>query len=123
MISPAFFEEFSLPVIQTEVQPMDHNIFHLDGKGVARNLDTLLQIDKIQAIQWVQGMGDDQPIMQWIPLIQKVQSSGKAIIVDLQLHELEPFLDAVRPEGVYLWIGTQHEEEEEAILKRLLQWT
>ena len=75
----------------------------------------------IHAIQWVQGMGDDLPILQWLPLIKKIQAK-KSVIVDLQTHELEPFIEAMDPHGIFLWVATQNEEEELAIIKRLKKW-
>lgn len=50
---------------------MTHNIFYLDGRGVARHLDAILELPNVNAIQWVQGVGLDQPILQWIPLIAR----------------------------------------------------
>jgi hypothetical protein len=67
-------------------------------------------------------MGVDRPIMQWVPLIKKIQAAGKGVIVDLQLDELESFLDAVEPQGIFLWVGTEDEEEQLAIIKRLEKW-
>jgi hypothetical protein len=118
LISPDFFNEFCLPVLQREVKPMIHNIFHVDGKGVARNLDVILAEPEVHAIQWVQGVGADLPILPWIPLIKRIQAV-KPVIVDLQQNELEPFIEQMEPEGIFLWIATENEEEELAILKRL----
>ncbi|NDJ75234.1 MAG: hypothetical protein GYB65_03155 [Chloroflexi bacterium] len=122
MISPAHFAEYSLPKLRQEVLPISHNVYHVDGRGVARHLDQILAIPQITGIQWVQGMGTDYPIMQWVPLIQKVQAAGKGVIVDLQAHELEAFLDAVDPTGIFLWVGTEDEDEQRAIIKRLEKW-
>lgn len=61
---------------------MTHNIFHMDGKGVAHHMDAILELPNVQAIQWVQGVADDMPIMQWTPLIQKIQAAGKSVVVD-----------------------------------------
>ncbi len=121
LISPAFFEEFCLPVLQREVKPMTHNIFHMDGKGVARHADAILAVPEVHAIQWVQGVGDDLPILQWIPFIKKLQAV-KPVIVDLQKHELEPFIEQMEPEGLFLWVATENEAEELAIIKRLEKW-
>ena len=44
MISPELFNDFCLPVIQDEVKPMTHNVFHLDGKGVAKHIDHILAL-------------------------------------------------------------------------------
>ena len=101
---------------------MTHNIFHVDGKGVARHLDAILQLPNVQAIQWVQGVGDDLPIMQWVPLIKRIQAAGKSVVVDLSPAELEEFIGAVRPEGIFLTMASENEAEERAILKRIAQW-
>lgn len=122
LISKEFFNDFCLPVLQREVKPMTHNIFHVDGKGVAKHLDRILAVPEVHTIQWVQGVGADQPILQWIPLIKEIQAK-KPVIVDLQKHELEPFIEQMDPKGIFLWVATDNEEEEKAILKRLERWS
>ncbi|NLE50728.1 MAG: hypothetical protein GX613_04920 [Chloroflexi bacterium] len=122
MISTEHFVEFSLPAMRREVQPMTRNIYHVDGRGVARHLDVILAEPEIHAIQWVQEMGLSRPIMQWVPLIKRIQAAGKGVIVDLQTHELEAFMEAVEPRGIFLWIGAEGEDEQRAILKRVAQW-
>jgi hypothetical protein len=101
---------------------MTHNIFHVDGKGVARHIDLILELPNLQAIQWVQGVGDDLPIMQWVPFIRRVQAAGKSVVVDLTRAELEPFIEAVRPEGILLCLASDDEADERAVLQRLLKW-
>jgi hypothetical protein len=123
LISPEQFKEFCLPVHEREIQTMDHNVFHVDGPGVARHIDYLLDLDKIQAYQWVQGVGDDYPIMQWVDFIRTVRSRGKSLIIDLALEDLEPFMDEFSPEGFFLWVGTADEAEQREVLRRLEEWT
>ena len=122
MISRDFFNQFSLPYIKKEVKHFRHNIFHLDGKGVANHVDELLKIEEIQAVQWVQGVGDDKPIMQWVDFIKKIQEAGKSIVVDLEPEELEPFMDAMDPRGIYLCIPEKEPEQQRRIMDRLLKW-
>lgn len=122
LISPEQYEEFGFPLLQREVQTMTHNIFHMDGKGVAKNLDLFLQVPEINAIQWVQGMGADEPIMQWVPLIRKIQAAGKGLVIDLKVSELESFMKAVRPEGIFLCISAA-EKEQGKIIKKIEKWT
>jgi hypothetical protein len=122
LISPVFFEEFALPVLQREVKTMTHNIFHVDGKGIARHLEAILSVPEVHAIQWVQGVGDDYPIMQWVPFIKAVQSRGVPVIVDLSPSDLDDFIDAMDPHGLFLWVATASEEEELEILKRIQAW-
>lgn len=123
MISEAHFNQIALPLIEREVRHMTHNVFHVDGKGVARHLDKLLAIAEIQAYQWVQGVGEDQPIMQWVPLIRRIQDAGKSVVVDLLPGELDEFMQTVRPEGVLLCLPSASEEEERALLRRIERWT
>ncbi len=122
MISQDFFNEFGLPLLQREVKTMTHNIFHVDGKGVARHLDAILSVPEVHAIQWVQGVGDDFPIMQWVPLIKEIQAR-KPVIVDLDKRDLDDFMAVMEPEGLFLWIATKNEQEEIDLLKRIHQWS
>ena len=61
------------------------------------------------------------PILQWLPLIKRIQAAGKSVLVDLQLSELEPFINAMNPKGLYLCIAAS-EEIQPDILKRLERW-
>jgi hypothetical protein len=121
LISTETFCEFYFPTLQTEVRHMTHNIFHVDGAGVLRHLDHILSLPEIQAIQWVQGVGADLPILQWLHVIRRVQAAGKGVVVDVQLNELEPFIAAMRPDGLYLCIPAEEKLQPE-ILRRLEKW-
>jgi hypothetical protein len=121
MISTDLYLEFVHPVTVSEVIPMTHNVYHMDGKGVARHIDHILDIKEINAIQWVQGMGTDAPIMQWIPFIKKIRAAGKSLVLDLQLSELEDFISAVDPEGIMLCIEAD-ENLQPMIIKRIEKW-
>jgi hypothetical protein len=121
LISSHHFEEFCLPTIVNEVMRMTQNIFHLDGKGVAKHLDMILSIPEINAIQWVQGMGPDAPILQWLPLIKKIQAAGKSVVVDLQVEELEEFIARMEPHGLLLCIPADTSIQME-IIRRIEKW-
>jgi len=75
----------------------------------------------MHAIQWVQGVGDDLPIMQWLDVIRKIQAAGKGVVVDLMLDELAPFMEVMKPQGLYLCLAAA-ELDQPAILKRLEKW-
>jgi len=121
MISTRHFVEFSLPCLHREIAPMTHNIYHVDGRGVAQHLDVLLALPQLHAIQWVQGLGADLPILQWVPLLQRIQAAGKSVVVDLQLEELEPFMERVKPEGLFLCVGVEEGQEPE-VIRRVERW-
>lgn len=121
MISPGQFEEFVLPGLKEEIKGMTHNIYHVDGKGVARHIDQILSLPEINAIQWVQGMGLDQPIMQWKSLIKKIQNAGKSVVVDLKVDELDEFMNEIDPKGIYLCIDATAEMQA-GIIEKVNQW-
>ena len=122
LISQEDFNEFYLPLLKEEVKKMDYNVFHLDGRGVAKNIDTILSIPEINGIQWVQGVGNDQPIEQWKPLIKKIQAAGKSVQVFLEPGELTGFMSDMKPEGIMLTIPSSGHDEEVAMLKQINKW-
>ncbi len=76
MISPQMFEGFVLPEISACCERLDYAFYHLDGKGQLPHLDMLLSLKNLRGIQWVPG--DGQPEAEhWLPLIQRMRSSGK----------------------------------------------
>lgn len=123
MISPDDYEKYGLPILKEEVKTMTHNIFHVDGKGVANHIDIILSEPKIQAIQWVQGLGDDYPIMQHLDFIRYVQSKGRGVIVDLDKEDLDSYMECMSPEKTFLWIATENEEQELDIIRRVEKWS
>lgn len=122
LISPEMFVRFGLPLIREEVLGITHNTFLVDGKEIKKHLDAVLSIPEIDALQWVQGMGNDSPIMQWTSFLKKLQKIRMPAVVGLEVEELDGFIDVMDPQGLFLWINTQNEQEEIDILKKLESW-
>jgi hypothetical protein len=122
MISTAMFEEFFLPELLAEIDWLDRSIYHLDGPGALRHLDTLLAIEKLDAIQFVYGDGSG-PATRWLPVYRRIQDAGKRIHVSLTPGEIDAFMDALRPEGVMLSTTAGSVEEADAILAKIAKWT
>ena len=122
LISPDMFNQFGLPLLREEVKGIEHNVFLVDGKEIAKHLDSILSVPEIDGVQWVQGMGNDTPIMQWIPFLTGLQKKGVPVVVLLEAEELEDFITTMDLHGIFLWIYTQDEQEELTILRRLESW-
>lgn len=120
-ISPDHFEQFCVPILRKEARLFDCNVFHVDGPGVAKNIDAILTLPNLAGIQWAQGPGKDQPIMQWIPLIERIQQAGKSVIVDLGLDELDEFMSKTDPTGIMLWIPAAPNDQQD-VLERVKRW-
>ncbi|MHB9036787.1 MAG: uroporphyrinogen decarboxylase/cobalamine-independent methonine synthase family protein [Armatimonadota bacterium] len=123
LVSCQTYEEVLYQSTVEEVKEMTHNIYHLDGPGALRHLDLILEIKEIQAVQWVQGVGDDAPIMQWLEVIKKIQASRKGVVVNLQVDEIEPFMAEVKPEGIYLCVQPRDLAEARAVERMASKWT
>lgn len=122
MFSAEMFEQFAMPGLVTECAHMTHNIFHVDGKGVARHIDQILTLPNLAAIQWVQGVGDDAPMVQWLPFVKKVQAAGKGIVIDLAYQELDAYMEAIPCKGLYITMATENADQEAEVIKKLEQW-
>ena len=60
--------------------------------------------------------------MQWVPLIKEMQAKGMPMIVDLSVEDLNDFIDAMDPKGLFLWVAIEDEQEELDILNRIKYW-
>jgi hypothetical protein len=118
MISPEAFKQLFLPPLIETMHTVDHRIYHLDGPGAIRHLDALLSLPDLHAIQWVPGAGQEA-ILQWVPLIQRVQKAGKSIAVQANPAEIGPLLQEVRPEGLFISTACRSEEEARSLLEQV----
>ena len=120
MFSTEMYENFYFDTMDKVISSMDHTVYHTDGKDVAKHIDVMLEHKDLNGFQWVQGMADDRPIMQWVGLIHKVQNAGKSIICDVDKQDLEQFIKEVpNPKGIFLFVESNEEEEQRSIIKRI----
>ena len=120
-ISTEHFDAFCMPVLRREAELFRHNVFHMDGPGVARHVDSILTLPNLAAVQWAQGYGRDKPILQWVPLIEKIRQAGKSVIVDLEPDEIEKFMAKVDPAGIMLWVPAEPKDQQE-VLEKVRTW-
>ena len=80
MLGPEHFRTYVLPALEEEAEYVDHSLFHLDGPGALRHFDDILAIRKAHVLQWVPGAGE-KPNWQWLGILKKAQSTGKAVEV------------------------------------------
>jgi len=109
-LSPKQFEELFLPPIIETMRTVDHRYYHLDGTVALHHLDVLLSVPEIHAIQWVPGSGHEA-ILQWVPLIRRIQQAGKAVQVFCGAQEVAPLLNEVSARGLCICTGCGSEAE------------
>ena len=123
MISKETFDDIFLPGLINECKFYDRSIYHLDGPGALQHLDSLLEIDELNVIQWVCGAGNEG-LARWIPVYKKIQEGKKASEIFLDIKDLDLLFENLKPEGI--WIGgisgVDNEETASYVLKRVEQW-
>ena len=123
MISKKMFEEFFLGGLIEECEHLDRSIYHLDGPGSLTHLDTLLEIQKLDAVQWVCGAGNEG-FTRWINVYKKIQKAHKGIFLWINAQELDDVIANLKPDGI--WFagigGVSTKEEADKILGRISNW-
>jgi hypothetical protein len=122
VVSPIMFAEIFLPGILSECRFFDRSLYHLDGPGALRHLDLLLEIPKLDAIQYV-PTPSEATFAKWAGVYRRIQTAGKGVQVTCELAEIEEVIAALRPEGLYLVVnGVNDEEIAGRLLKKVGSW-
>ena len=104
-----------------EIAWLDRTVYHLDGPGALRHLDTLLDIGQLDAIQFVYGDGA-KPASRWMHVFKRIQAGGKNLHITIEPREVDTFMENLRPEGVMLQMEASSVEEADAVLKKIAGW-
>ena len=116
MISPAMYREFILEELERTTAWLDHSIYHLDGIEQTRFLDILLNIKRLNMIQWTQV--DGQPdVTHNFHHIERIQKAGKGVVLIIGKHQLDAVLNNVSPYGRMLMVyGAEDPQEADEIV-------
>ncbi len=78
MIGPDMFDRFVKPELTASCRRLPHSMYHLDGVGQLAHLDSLLQIQELNGVQWVPG--DGMPgVTEWPDVQRKISRAGKRL--------------------------------------------
>lgn len=53
------YDDFCLPGMKEVARHFEFSIYHLDGEGALRHLDSILEIPGLRAIQWALAFQGD----------------------------------------------------------------
>ena len=122
LISPEDFNRFFLPYIAEQTEWIDRTVYHLDGPGSLKHLDSLLSLPKLDGIQWIPGAGSAR-MSDWIELLQKIQNSGKKLIIICEKFEVEKLVKELKSKGLLIETACGSIKEAEELLKNVKKWT
>jgi 5-methyltetrahydrofolate--homocysteine methyltransferase len=125
MISPKLFEEYVTPRLAEQCAWLDNNIYHWDGPGEIPHLDILLEIPKLQGIQWTPGTGNPGVgSAVWFPLYKKIQEKKKLLVLlDMAVDDIENLLKEISPRGLLISSRCNSVEEANYVLNAIGKWT
>ena len=99
LIGPKDFKKLFMPDIEKRARTVGRASFHLDGPDAARHIDTLLDCDALDVIQFTPGDGK-APARSWAKMFQKVQQRGKSCLIACGKDDVFPLCDVLKPEGL-----------------------
>jgi hypothetical protein len=113
LISEEMFRTFVVPFAREQCRALDWSLYHVDGPSALRTVDPLLEIEELTALQYTPGpqvpQGGDP---RWYDLYRKIKAAGKRVMaVWIEPEEIQPLLDAVGPEGMYLMVNLVEERQ------------
>jgi len=119
MFSPRMYKRFVVPTLTAHCEWLDHSLYHLDGTQAMVHLDTLLQIEPLDAIEWTPQAGiETGGHKRWHEMYRRILAAGKSVqVVNVELNEVVPLLDTIGPKGVYMLIQFKDEAEAEQVSK------
>lgn len=119
-ISPAMFRRFVAPALAAQCAWLDNAMFHLDGTNAIPQLDNLLAIDSLEAIEWTPQAGlpgGGSP--QWYDLYRAIRAGGKSVqAIGVAYEEVLPLIEAVGHEGMYIMTSAPSEAAARDLLRQ-----
>lgn len=84
MLSPEHFRTFVLPSLRRQTQGLDHSLYHLDGPDAIRHVPALMELERLDALQWTCGaFQPDGACPRWYGIYDQVAAAGKSLWVEL----------------------------------------
>jgi hypothetical protein len=119
--SPDMYRRFVMPALSAQCEWLDNSLYHLDGTQAMVHLDTLLEIEALDAIEWTPQAGiEPGGHRRWYDLYRRILAAGKSVqVVGVEHDDVIPLLDAIGTDGVYLMTTFTGETDAERLLDRV----
>ena len=84
MLSPTHYREFVLPSLERQTHFLDHTLYHLDGPDAIRHVPAIMELERLDALQWTCGAGQpDGACPRWYTIYDQVAAAGKGLWIQL----------------------------------------
>lgn len=123
MFGPKMFRRFVAPALTHQCDWLDYALYHLDGEDCLVNLDELLAIPSLQAVEWTPrrlSVGDSGGHPRHWPLYRKILASGKSVqAIGVRFDEVLPLLDACGGKGMFIIASAPSETQARALEEKV----
>lgn len=125
MISPKMFDDFCWQDTLETTNYADHSLYHLDGPDAVRHLPRLLELERLDTVQWIQGAGNPLPSTS-VEMLRRIQDAGKSVQVfyggshggDADLFgEIDILCDNLDPTKLFFWAIMDSAEKADALVE------
>ena len=124
MMSTEMFDEFVLDSLRCQTEHLDFSMYHLDGPGAIKHLDSLMSLERLNSLQWTPGEpGPDGTKPQWDIVYDKAVAAGKSIWVhvcngdvDEWIRGTDHIVQRYGTKGTFLWYPEMSLKDAEKLL-------
>ena len=93
LLSPDYFDTFVLDSLKQATIPLDHVLYHLDGPDAIKHMDSIMQVDGIDALQWTSGdHGPDGTLKDWDVIYDKARAAGKQLWIKVYSGDIDDWI-------------------------------
>jgi len=78
MISSDMFKEFAIEELEASAGRLGRSVYHLDGTGALKHLDSVLSMKDLNCVQWIPGDGNPS-WGEWPEVYRRISGAGKKI--------------------------------------------
>lgn len=128
MLSPDNFDDFVFDDLSDLISKLPRSIYHLDGVGELTHVDKIVEIEKLNGIQWTSGAGHE-PLWdaKWLDLYRKIQDKKKNLVLlgginENAMDSFERLIKSIDPIGVYVSGHFSSKEKAEDAIEKITKW-
>ena len=124
MISVEHYRKFVMPEMEELTGWLDHSFYHLDGADAIRHVPALLELERLDGIQYRPAAAFDYlPPKHWLPLYKRIQQGGKLLQISVVREDVEWLLQELDPRGLFIVTGAPSIEAAKALLRDAERWS
>lgn len=97
LMSPEHFRDLVKPALEYQCGRLRNSMYHLDGKDCIKHLPALMEIERLDALQWTPGSGQpDGADPHWFPIYDAVADADKSIWVGTYASDADGVINNVK---------------------------